>query len=434
MTESPVNTRPVATPREVLRNGNFARLLTGQFISQLGDGLVFLSLMIMLNRMLGDEAASAIGVLLICLTAPRVVLGLLSGVYADRLDRKKLMIFADVARGFIALSFLLVHTPEDLWILYAGAFALSAVSAIFAPAKDASLPQIVQPDQLILANSLSQSSYIIAATLGSALAGILIGALNSATPAIVFDVVSFFISAAFIAAVHLPHVQRHAEQYPSARQVGRELAEGLRYVAHQRQMIGALTGIGVTMLGVGAINVLFVPFLSNDLHLPETYLGFVDLFQMAGMVLANLFVAKLAARFSAAQIIGLGIILTGVFLGATGFVQNAWVIFPLGFIWGLCIAPVEASANTVIQHAPDFIRGRTVSAAQTVMGTANVLSMAVAGIAGASLGPRLAFIGGGVFAIVGGILAWLIMRGAAAPQLEVADRAVTETVPVSIEE
>ncbi len=419
--------QPVATPRQVLRNTNFTRLLVGQFISQLGDGVVFLSLMIILNRMLGDAAASAIGVLLICLTAPRVVLGLLSGVYADRLDRKKLMIVADVARGFIALSFLLVKSPEDIWMIYMGGFALSAVSAIFAPAKDASLPQIVQPDQLILANSLSQSSYIIAATLGSALAGILIGAFNTATPAIVFNAASFFVSAAFIATVHLPHVQRHAEQYPSMRQVWHELREGLSYVAHQRQMVGALTGLGVTMLGVGAINVLFVPFLSNDLHLPETYLGFVDLFQMAGMVLLNVFVAKLAVRFSPAQIIGSGIILIGIFLGAAGFVQVAWVIFPLGFIWGLCIAPVEASAATVIQHAPDHIRGRAASASQTVMGTANVLSMAIAGIAGASLGPRLAFVAGGAFAVVGGILAWLIMRSAA-PQPEAADRVMPEAV------
>ncbi len=408
-----MNHQTVATPRDVLRNGNFTRLLTGQFVSQLGDGVVYLSLLILLNRLLGERAASAIGVLMICLTAPQVILGLLSGVYADRLDRKKLMIFADVLRGFIALSFLLVKSPDDIWIFYVGGCALSAVSAVFAPAKDASLPQIVQPDQLILANSLSQTSFIIANTLGAALAGILIGALDSATPAIVFNAASFFVSAAFIATVHLPHAQRHAEQYPSVRQVGRELGEGLRYVARQRQMIGAMTGIAVTMLGVGAINVLFVPFLTNDLQVPETYLGFVDLFQMAGMVLMNLFVARLAARFSAAHIIGVGIILIGVFLGATGFVQTAWVIFPLGFIWGLCLAPVEASAATVMQHAPDYIRGRTVSASQAVMGTANVLSMAVAGLAGASLGPRLAFVAGGGFAIVGGILAWLIMRGAA---------------------
>jgi MFS transporter, DHA3 family, macrolide efflux protein len=428
-----VNAHPVATPRQVLRNKNFTKLLTGQFISQLGDGVVYLSLMIILNRLLGANAASAIGVLLICLTAPQVVLGLLSGVYADRLDRKKLMIFADVVRGFIALSFLLVRSPDDIWILYLGGFALSAVSAIFAPAKDASLPQLVQPDQLILANSLSQSSFIIANTLGAALAGILIGALNTVTPAIVFDAASFFISAAFISTVRLPHIQRHTEQYPSARQVGRELREGLRYVAHQRQMVGALTGIAVTMLGVGAINVLFVPFLSNDLHVPETYLGFVDLFQMAGMVLANVFVARLAARFLPAQIIGSGIILIGIFLSAAGFVQTAWVIFPLGFIWGLCLAPVEASAATVIQHAPDHIRGRTVSASQTVTGTANVLSMAVAGIAGASLGPRLAFIAGGGFAIVGGILAWLIMRGAAS-QSGTVSQTTPETVAVNVEE
>ena len=425
--------QPVATPREVLRNSNFTRLLTGQFISQLGDGIVYLSLIIVLNRLLGEQAASAIGVLLICLTAPQVVLGLLSGVYADRLDRKKLMIYADVLRGFIVLSFVLVRSPEDVWILYTGGFALSAVSAIFAPAKDASLPQLVPPHQLILANSLSQTGFIIATTLGSALAGILIGALHTSTPAILFDSVSFFISAAFIATVHLPHMQRHAEQYPSVRQVARELREGLDYVAHQRQMVGALTGLGVTMLGVGAINVLYVPFLSNDLHVPETYLGFVDLFQMAGMVLVNLFVARLAARFSPAQLIGSGIILIGILLGAAGFVQTAWVIFPLGFLWGLCIAPVDASAATVIQHAPDQIRGRAVSASQTVTGTANVLSMAVAGIAGASLGPRLAFITGGAFAVVGGILAWLIMRGTA-PQPNPISQTAPESVPVNIEE
>jgi sugar phosphate permease len=146
-----------------------------------------------------------------------------------------------------------------------------------------------------------------------------------------------------------------------------------------------------------------------------------------------LFVARLAARFSPAHLIGGGIILIGIFLGAAGFVQTAWVIFILGFIWGLCIAPVEASAATVIQHAPDYIRGRTVSASQTVTGTATVLSMAVAGIAGAALGPRLAFVAGGACAVVGGILAWLIMRGAA-PQTAVTGRPAPEEVAANIEE
>ena len=142
---------------------------------------------------------------------------------------------------------------------------------------------------------------------------------------------------------------------------------------------------------------------------------------------------SVATPLSAAQIIGVGIILIGIFLGATGFVQTAWVIFPLGFIWGLCIAPVEASAATVIQHAPDYIRGRAVSAGQAVMGTANVLSMAVAGIAGASLGPRLAFVAGGAFAIVGGVLAWLIMRGAA-PESNADVQAALGEVVVTVEE
>ena len=402
--------------RDVLRNRSFRTLLIGQFVSNVGDGLIYLSLVIMLNRLFSAGGAeAAIGFLMICQAAPRVVFGLLSGVYVDRLDRKQLMIVTDVARGVIVVACLLVNRPEDVWIYYASAALLSALSSVFGPARNASLPHLVTKEQLLVANTLSQTSFIVALTLGTASAGLLIGAFDSVVPAIVVDAISFFVSAAFIAALPLPpashaphHVRPDGDQ--RAAQVWAELKEGLHYLAHQRTLVGAMLGFTLTMLGLGAINVLFVPFLVNDLHMSETYVGFVDLTQMLGMVVINLFIARLVARFSIAQIFGLGMLGLGVSIGVTGLVQSAWVLFPLSVVWGVTIAPVQAGASTIVQSVPDHIRGRIGSATETVVGVANVVSMALAGFAGSAIGVRATFMLGGLIAGLGGVVAWWLMR------------------------
>ncbi|MBI5568139.1 MAG: MFS transporter [Chloroflexi bacterium] len=399
--------------RDVLRNRSFRNLLIGQFVSNVGDGLIYLSLVIMLNRLFSAGGAEgAIGFLMICQAAPRVIFGLLSGVYVDRLDRKQLMIITDVARGVIVLTCLLVNRPEEVWIYYASAALLSALSSVFGPARNASLPHLVNKEQLLVANTLSQTSFIVALTLGTASAGLLIGAFDSVMPAIVVDAISFFVSAAFIAALPLPHAPHHArpDRDQRAAQVWAELKEGLHFLAHQRSLVGAMLGFTLTMLGLGAINVLFVPFMVNDLGMDEAYVGLVDLTQMLGMVAVNLFIAKLVARFSTAQIFGLGMLGLGASIAAAGWVQAAWVLFPLSVAWGITIAPVQASASTIVQSVPDHIRGRTGSATETVVGVANVVSMALAGFAGSAIGVRNTFMLGGLIAGLGGVVAWWLMR------------------------
>ncbi len=420
---------PQPRMRDVLRNWSFRNLLIGQFVSQLGDGLIFLSLIIMLNRLLSArDAAAAIGLLMICQTAPRVFFGLLAGVYVDRLDRKRLMIVADMARGVIVLACLLVTRPQDIWIYYISAALMSALSSVFNPAKSASLPHLVPKEQLLVANTLSQTSFMIALTAGSAASGILIGLFNSPVPAIVFDALSFFVSAVFIASLPLARQPQHEHDQRVA-QVWAELKEGLNYLTRQRVLVGALLGFTLTMLGLGAINVLFVPFLVNDLHMSEAYVGFVDLTQMLGIVGVNLFIAKLVTRFSTAQIFGLGMLGLGVSIGVTGAVQAAWVLFPLSVVWGLTLAPVQGSASTIMQSVPDHIRGRINSTTETVVGVANVVSMALAGFAGSAIGVRATFAAGGLIAALGGVVAWWLMRDRSLTS----ERDTHELVPQPIE-
>jgi predicted MFS family arabinose efflux permease len=105
----------------------------------------------------------------------------------------------------------------------------------------------------------------------------------------------------------------------------------------------------------------------------------------------------------------------------TGLVQAAWVLFPLSVVWGVTIAPVQAGASTIVQSVPDYIRGRTGSATETVVGVANVVSMALAGFAGSAIGVRATFMLGGLIAGLGGVVAWWLMR-AAKPALDRSSR------------
>ena len=132
--------------RAVLAIPDFRRLWLGQAISQIGDGLTSLALLIMINRLSGSTTALA--TMMIVIAVPQLVFGLISGVFVDRWDRKKIMIVSDLLRGALVLGFVLVRRPEDFWIFYVLGFLQAAVGTLFDPAKSAAIPNIVAPEML----------------------------------------------------------------------------------------------------------------------------------------------------------------------------------------------------------------------------------------------------------------------------------------------
>ena len=87
----------VMTQREVLQNSEFRKLFIGQNISAFGDGLTNISLILLVNAMAGTTAAVAL--LAILIGVPQVSIGLLSGVFVDRLDKRNVMIVSDALRA-----------------------------------------------------------------------------------------------------------------------------------------------------------------------------------------------------------------------------------------------------------------------------------------------------------------------------------------------
>ena len=125
----------------VLGYANFRKLSIGQVISNAGDTFTSMAQLVLVNQITGSTLALA--GMAIAITLPRLLFGLIAGVFVDRFDRRKLMLVADVLRAGLVLPMALVHNPDQIWIFYVCGFATATVATLFDPAKGALLPKLV---------------------------------------------------------------------------------------------------------------------------------------------------------------------------------------------------------------------------------------------------------------------------------------------------
>lgn len=185
----------------LLRQANFRRLLLANFLSGVGDWFNSVAVLSLLLEITGT--AMAVGITLALRTLPYLVFGPLGGLLADRFNRKAVMIACDLVRAVIALSFLFVSSADDVWIVYAGTFALVAFSALYNPARISLIPDVVERDQLLSANALEESVFGIVMAAGSLVGGVF-AAYWGTDAAFVCNSLSFVLSAALILRISLP--------------------------------------------------------------------------------------------------------------------------------------------------------------------------------------------------------------------------------------
>jgi len=180
-----------------LRERDFARLWTGQLISNVGDWVNYVALTALVWHL--TESAWMVAVLRACHAVPFLLLGPFAGVLVDRWNRKATLVVVDVLRAGLVLLFPFV---SDVGTIFAITIVFNIVSTLFSPAKNALIPQIVGERQLLAANSLSSTTQNMAMVLGPALGGLLLAAAGTAA-AFYFDSASFVLSAIAIAGMTL---------------------------------------------------------------------------------------------------------------------------------------------------------------------------------------------------------------------------------------
>src|SRR5829696_400933 len=188
------------TYRELLAgNADFRRLWTGQVVSEIGDWLNNIAVLALAIQLAGAGSVGlAVATYAIARHLPLFLFGPVAGVAVDRASRRRVMIAADVARAALALGFLLANRAGSLALIYVVGASLFSVSAFFNAAKRASIPNLVNgTDELLAANSLSASTTAATIAVGSALGGLVATALGRDT-VFVLNALTFLASAEMI--------------------------------------------------------------------------------------------------------------------------------------------------------------------------------------------------------------------------------------------
>jgi MFS transporter, DHA3 family, macrolide efflux protein len=410
-------TTPSAQPmgvRDVLRIPSYRNLFAGQAISDIGDGITLLLLLLVINELTGSMAALAL--MAIAEAVPHFTVGLVAGVYVDRWNRRTVMLAADLLRAGIVLSFAFAASAGIVPLLYVLAFAQSSVSTFFRPARGALLPRIVPAAGLPAANSLAQASQVIGSVVGAGIAGLVFGTFGAGGAGFAIDAATFLVSFVFISriAAEAGRVRSNGEhgEHGERKDVLRSLREGIGIVRGSRALSGSLIAAATSMLGLGAVNVLFVPLIVDDLNVDATWMAGIELAQTAGMILAAGAVAFLVRRLAPTTIITVGLAGIGACIGLMAGVSAVWQVILLLFVVGWMVTPLQAMLQTIVQTtATDATRGRVVSLLQASLSTASVASMAIGGVLGDVIGIRSVYLAAAGIVLVAAVISLLLFRG-----------------------
>lgn len=387
----------------ILRQRNFGLLWLGQVISVVGDWVLFASLAFYVYALTGSVLAS--GAMMIVSTVPRVVLGSVAGVFVDRWDRRRTMIAADLGRALVLLPLLAVHTAGDMWIVYLAAFAEAAISQFFGPAKNALVPRIVTAEELVRANSANSVGEQVGRLVGPAVGGFMLARLGVQS-VVIFDVLSFVVSAALISLMAVPTAATRAapgaaspeavpvasgtvEGAPSggpqgaarasgALQVWRELLAGLRLMRANQVLTALFLLWTISSIGEGLLDVLIVPWVSSVLAGTSMTFGWMMTMQAIGSIAGGAILAWAGKTRQARLLVVLGALGWGVIDLVIFNADSVAVALGLFVLVGIPIAAMVVSFNALIQsEAPDEYRGRMFGAFGAAAAIATLAGMAV---------------------------------------------------------
>ena len=350
----------------------FFRLWLAQVVSSLGDWIGFIAVTAIAARIGGSSPETAVAIVLSARLVPGFFLAPAAGVFIDRWDRKKVMVSCDVGRGLVLATLPFVDTIPGLFL---ASLLLEVFTLMWSPAKEASVPNLVRPQFLANANSLSLVAAYGTFPIGSVLFAFLatvatwlshIDALHALEVdrefvAIYFDVITFFVSAMMISSLTLPRTERakHGKQGVDFRRTFRELAEGARFIRDSAVVRAVILGIGTGLIGGGMV-VPLGPVASDQLYGAGTT-GFGLLLAALGFGVAGGIVGLsiLQKRVPHMQIFVVSVLAAGASLIAAACMSNLTlaIVFAAGLGFGA--GSVYILGFTILQaNVEDELRGR----------------------------------------------------------------------------
>ena len=343
---------------KVLRMRHLAILWLSQVLSAMGDYLYDIAVLWIAVKSVGSGA----GIVAAAEAGSMLIFGLLGGVYADRWDRQRVMVVADILRA-IAVSVLPILALSgllQLWHLVIVAIIIGSLSSLFDPALQASLPVLTTDTQTLQAtNGLMDTTRRLARILGPGTAGLLI-ALLPLPHFFTLDAVSFGISAAVVLSLGRHYVWKPLPGETVQRGVRGILAEiggAMRLVHKHRPLAWAIGVNGLISFLWGSAFIVGVPLLTYRVLGDNVgAYGFIVGAYGVGNVISNVVIGSLTIRHRVATIFAGKVILGGGFL-LVAFAHTLWAALlgsalaavggPMGDVMTITIMQTDLPANQI---------------------------------------------------------------------------------------
>ncbi|HVE98943.1 MAG TPA: MFS transporter [Mycobacteriales bacterium] len=397
---------PDAPARGYLRllreEDDFRRVYLSQVISLGGDWFAIIPLLTLLEEVTGGGLWG--GLVLAVDTAAFALLSPYAGTVADRFDRRRVMVAADLASAALVLLLLLVQSEATAWIALVAIGGVSAAKAFFTPASSAAIPNLVPPADLVRATVLGGAVWGTMLAVGAA-AGGLVALLVGARWCFVLDAVTFAVSALLVWRTTRPFSE--ARTSVAARSVRADIRESLHYARDEprvRALLGCKLGVG---LGNGTLalfplygtRVFSVGALGTGLLYSARGLG-----ALVGPFVMRRFVSRDAMRLWP-------VLATSMAIFGASYVGFAVApVFVVAFL-AVTLAHLGGGANWILSTygiqsiVPDHVRGRIFSADYMLATAAITLSQVVAGVLSESVPVRTISAALGLV-VLGYALAW----------------------------
>jgi MFS family permease len=368
-----------------LRHRTFRLLFSGQLISNVGDWLDFLALVVLIaytwHRGPGSLAALAVTIAI-----PWAIAGPLMGVLVDRWPKRPVLIGADLLRAVIVTG--LIFAPS-IWVLLPLVFLKTLVSTAFAPAQQATIRATVPEQDLLAANSLSQLATQITKVAGPALGGLIV-AVWSPRVAFGVDAATFLVSAAVLS--RLPRLEIAASEEHERGSFLTELRAGLGYVARNRTLTLAIGSMSATVFLVFTFDTLS-PLALRALGFGPSLFGLAVAGIGFGAVVGALAIGSFGRRIDPFALLGgskavAGVLVALIGLGAVASLSisaYAWLPVVLGI--GLASAGVLVAFPTILQlETPAHMMGRVYSTASAIPTTLQMVAPILGALVASAVG------------------------------------------------
>jgi predicted MFS family arabinose efflux permease len=344
-------------------NRDFRVLLAGQGVSGVGDAISFTAVPLLVLALTGSGLQ--MGIVGVLQSLPDLLLGLPVGALADRWDRRRMMLFADLGRAVLTalIPLSMVLGLPTMAVVLAVTFPINVLRVFFMAAYTAAVPSLVGRDEIGPASSYFEAVFSVGWILGPAVAGLLAAVIGPG-PTLAIDAATFAVSAVSLAFVRRPLQARTA---PSETHILHDVREGIRFVLRHPPLRVAVACWGAFSLLTAPLIAVLTFYITVDRGLGPGSLGVSLSAFGTGWFVGSLFSARLTKRGPVGLLMLAGSAITGLMIAVTAFLGTLPLIAAAAFAAGgggtlIAISYLTFRATVT----PDELLGRVGTTARTL--------------------------------------------------------------------